>query len=484
MSLDQAGMSPALATLIRQRQRLGQDRLDEVWDGVYVMAPDPTGEHAELVAQLAVLLHPRARTRGFVVTAAFNLGAPRDFRVPGLGVHRERPRGVWQPNAPLVVEVLSPRDRVYEKFGFYATRGVDEIVIVRPVEHDVEILAARGRPLRTRRGQRGSRTLPRDSGRRARLALRVWPTSQGARNGRRRVLLGQLMFVPAEPIQAWVGTAAASGGGWTSGAGGLIGSAAATVSRKSPKRQNQPGKIAPLCTSRTDRALQPTMVLTSGAASGGFRPGWCGRTGGPRKPGRSRRGKHGGTGEPREFTPPVQGHLDRAGGPAQPHSQDLQRALLGRPDEVGDKVTFRPGGMHQPLLRGGEVVGDEPVAAGFHQLEVASQNHALGAGQAHRPVRAVGHRDAHGRTGPAHPRVRRTTRRGCDLNCGQADRIGRQPQHPGNRRLRCPPAQPEFAASLQVTHARRSCGLTLRKPLVSGRHLNHAGRMPYRRDLC
>ncbi len=139
MSLDQAGMSPELATLIEQRQRLGHDRLDEVWDGVYVVAPDPTGEHGELVAQLAVLLHPRARDRGFVVTAAFNLGAPRDFRVPDLGVYWERPRGVWQPSAALVVEVLSPRDRAYEKFGFYATHRVQEIVIVRPVERDLEI---------------------------------------------------------------------------------------------------------------------------------------------------------------------------------------------------------------------------------------------------------------------------------------------------------------------------------------------------------
>lgn len=143
MSLDQAGMSPQLATLIEQRQRLGHDRFDEVWDGMYVMAPDPTGEHAELAAQLAVLLYPRARSRGLVVTAAFNLGVPRDFRVPDLGVHRERPRGAWQPSAAVVVEVLSPRDRVYEKFGFYAVHGVDEIVIVRPVEHDVEFWRSR-----------------------------------------------------------------------------------------------------------------------------------------------------------------------------------------------------------------------------------------------------------------------------------------------------------------------------------------------------
>jgi Uma2 family endonuclease len=139
MSLDEASMSPELATLIEARQRLGQDRFDEVWDGVYVVAPDPTGEHAELAAQLAVLLHPRARSRGSVVTAAFNLGAPRDFRVPDLGVHRERPRGVWRPSAALVVEVLSPRDRAYEKFGFYAAHRVQEIVIVRPVELAIEI---------------------------------------------------------------------------------------------------------------------------------------------------------------------------------------------------------------------------------------------------------------------------------------------------------------------------------------------------------
>ena len=34
--------------LIAERRRLGHDRFDEVWEGVYVMNPLPNNEHQEL----------------------------------------------------------------------------------------------------------------------------------------------------------------------------------------------------------------------------------------------------------------------------------------------------------------------------------------------------------------------------------------------------------------------------------------------------
>src|SRR5262249_14655388 len=42
--------------LIRERKRLGADRYDEVWNGVYVMPSMPSLEHQELVHDLGTLL--------------------------------------------------------------------------------------------------------------------------------------------------------------------------------------------------------------------------------------------------------------------------------------------------------------------------------------------------------------------------------------------------------------------------------------------
>ena len=42
------------------------------------------------------------------------------------------------PTVAIVVEVLSPGDRTYEKFGFYAAHAVDEIVIADPQRRRVE----------------------------------------------------------------------------------------------------------------------------------------------------------------------------------------------------------------------------------------------------------------------------------------------------------------------------------------------------------
>src|SRR5438876_367493 len=40
--------------LLERRRALGQDLLDEVWEGVYVMNPAPAEGHADIAQQLAV----------------------------------------------------------------------------------------------------------------------------------------------------------------------------------------------------------------------------------------------------------------------------------------------------------------------------------------------------------------------------------------------------------------------------------------------
>jgi Uma2 family endonuclease len=131
-----------LEELLEQRRRMGADRHDEIWEGVYHMVPGPNAPHSFIAHQVSVLLDAPARTAGLHVSAEFNLGLGKDdFRVPDLGVHRELCSGTWIPTAAIVVEILSPADETWQKLPFYAERGVDELLLVNPAERSVTWLA-------------------------------------------------------------------------------------------------------------------------------------------------------------------------------------------------------------------------------------------------------------------------------------------------------------------------------------------------------
>jgi Uma2 family endonuclease len=125
--------------LLERRRKLGQDLLDEVWEGIYHMNPAPAGGHAQIVQQLAVLLDAPARVAGLVPTLSiFNLGEPDNYRVPDGGLHRERSNRVYYGTAALVVEVVSPGDETWDKLDFYAAHNVDELLIVDPAKRSVD----------------------------------------------------------------------------------------------------------------------------------------------------------------------------------------------------------------------------------------------------------------------------------------------------------------------------------------------------------
>jgi len=123
-----------LEMLIRRRQSLGLDTFDEMWEGIYHVAPAAHPSHGYVDHALAVLLDPHARAAGLVATGPFNLGTPDDYRVPDHGYHYSLPDDVWVPSAAVVVEVVSPDDETYAKFGFYAAHAVGELVIANPQE--------------------------------------------------------------------------------------------------------------------------------------------------------------------------------------------------------------------------------------------------------------------------------------------------------------------------------------------------------------
>lgn len=128
---------PELEALIEKRRRLGQDRHDEVWDGVYVMAPHAHSDHGIVADELKGLIFPRAKSAGLIPGDSFNVGEPKDFRVPDGGYHRSRPGTLYVPTAAIVLEVLSPDDESVTKLGFYAEHGVEEVLIADPQSRTV-----------------------------------------------------------------------------------------------------------------------------------------------------------------------------------------------------------------------------------------------------------------------------------------------------------------------------------------------------------
>jgi Uma2 family endonuclease len=127
--------------LLERRRQLGQDLFDEVWEGVLHMNPAPSGRHGDLESQLHALLRPLAAPAGLRMRGPFNLGDQTNYRVPDGGLHRDATDRVYYPSAALVIEIVSPDDRTWEKLAFYAVHHVNELLIVDPEQRRVHWLA-------------------------------------------------------------------------------------------------------------------------------------------------------------------------------------------------------------------------------------------------------------------------------------------------------------------------------------------------------
>jgi Uma2 family endonuclease len=138
MKLVVVGEPPVeITSFLARRRALGQDRLDEVWEGEYHVVPAAHPWHGQVLSLLDRLLGPLADAAGLIGTIEFNLGAEDDYRVPDLGYHRTAPSEVWVPTAAIVVEVVSPHDETWEKFDFFARHGVEEICVADPMARQV-----------------------------------------------------------------------------------------------------------------------------------------------------------------------------------------------------------------------------------------------------------------------------------------------------------------------------------------------------------
>ena len=131
------------------RQRLGHDKRDEVWEGVLHMVPSPGTSHQRLARQLFLALIRIAERRGLEVLYETSVFDPpegvNNYRIPDLVVVDPAcvtERGI-EGSTILAVEILSPGDESRDKLPFYARVGVLEVWLVDPKKHTVELFQAR-----------------------------------------------------------------------------------------------------------------------------------------------------------------------------------------------------------------------------------------------------------------------------------------------------------------------------------------------------
>ena len=125
--------------LLARRRELGIDRWDEVWEGVLHMIPPPSHKHQLLASRLHRHLGPLADEAGLELTAEVGIGSDEhNYRAPDLALHRTADvEPQWHHTAALVVEIVTPNDKTWDKLDFYAAHQVDELLIVDPEQRSI-----------------------------------------------------------------------------------------------------------------------------------------------------------------------------------------------------------------------------------------------------------------------------------------------------------------------------------------------------------
>jgi Uma2 family endonuclease len=127
--------------ILRQRANNQSDRWDEVWEGVYVVSPQPNDEHQEIATLLAsIFAHIIDFAKLGKVRAGVNVTDRKkewkqNYRCPDVAVFLNGTTAVnlgtrWLGGPDFVVEVVSKGDSAREKLDFYAKVGVRELLLV------------------------------------------------------------------------------------------------------------------------------------------------------------------------------------------------------------------------------------------------------------------------------------------------------------------------------------------------------------------
>jgi len=144
--------------LIDERRARGADRFDEVWEGVYVMAPAPNDEHQDVVGGFVEVLRTIVDRAGLGKTRpGINLTSEsddwaQDYRVPDVTVFLKGSSAIckdtfWYGPPDFVTEVVSPWDKTRDKFDFYERIGTRELLVVDREPWQLELYRLQGAKL-------------------------------------------------------------------------------------------------------------------------------------------------------------------------------------------------------------------------------------------------------------------------------------------------------------------------------------------------
>ena len=146
---------PAAAErMLAERRLLGQDRKDEVWDGTYIMSPDPTFSHNMIAFELCSILTQHLKTSGAMVSPGGNVsdrfqGWEKNYRCPDVivlfpGNPAKNMDTVLVGGPDFAVEILSPHDRAREKLPFYGKIKTRECLYIDRELECVELYRLNG----------------------------------------------------------------------------------------------------------------------------------------------------------------------------------------------------------------------------------------------------------------------------------------------------------------------------------------------------
>jgi Uma2 family endonuclease len=126
--------------IVEWRKQTGNDRHDEMWQGVLHIPPVPNREHQAFEWALETWLHynwacPAGNRVYHSINVASVGGWPRNYRIPDLVLltpdRFSIDKNEYFEGAPSVVaEIHSPGDEAYEKMPFYAEIGVPEVWVI------------------------------------------------------------------------------------------------------------------------------------------------------------------------------------------------------------------------------------------------------------------------------------------------------------------------------------------------------------------
>lgn len=126
--------------VLAERRANGQDRFDEVWEGMYIMSPLADNEHQRVATSLSSVLEAicvefRARVYTSCNVTDREDDWTQNYRCPDVAVFFATSPAKdlethWLGGPDFAVEVVSKKDQTWKKLDFYADVQTREVLVI------------------------------------------------------------------------------------------------------------------------------------------------------------------------------------------------------------------------------------------------------------------------------------------------------------------------------------------------------------------